>query len=99
MSLHHLKTTPPHFEALWDGSKTFEIRWNDRDIQLADCLVMEGWVDGRATDRAVSALVSHILEGGQYGLADGWACLLLKYMDRHDDRPTTTAPPPRSQGS
>jgi hypothetical protein len=98
MSLHHLKANPPHFQALWEGSKTFEVRWNDRDFQLADCLVMEEWIEGEPTGRAVSALVSHMLHGGEYGLADGWVCLSLKYMDRHDDRPTSTAPSPPSPG-
>lgn len=35
-SRHILKTTPDWFRAVWSGSKTFEIRLNDRNYQAGD---------------------------------------------------------------
>lgn len=37
---HTLKVVPPYFEALLDGTKTFEIRANDRAFQKGDRLVL-----------------------------------------------------------
>ena len=37
---HVLKVAPPYFEALNDGSKTFEVRRNDRAFQTGDTLVL-----------------------------------------------------------
>lgn len=36
--LHELKTWPTYFERIADGSKTFEIRRNDRGYQAGDTL-------------------------------------------------------------
>jgi hypothetical protein len=43
MTTHTLKCLSPWFEALADGSKTFEVRWNDRDFRVGDELVIEHW--------------------------------------------------------
>ncbi|GAA4123315.1 hypothetical protein GCM10022215_29900 [Nocardioides fonticola] len=40
MSEHILKVQPPYFDALADGSKTFEVRRNDRGFQRGDTLVL-----------------------------------------------------------
>jgi hypothetical protein len=40
MAEHVLKVVPPYFDALVDGSKTFEVRRNDRGYQTGDRLVL-----------------------------------------------------------
>ena len=40
MSEHILKVIPPYFDALVDGSKTFEVRKNDRAFQCGDTLIL-----------------------------------------------------------
>lgn len=40
MAEHVLKVQPPYFDALLDGSKTFEVRRNDRGFQRGDVLVL-----------------------------------------------------------
>ncbi len=88
MTVHRLKTDPSPFEALWLGYKTFEVRLDDRGFALADVLVMEEWVNGYPTGREVSAMVSHILQGGQYGVSEGWVVMSLRYLDRRDATPS-----------
>jgi hypothetical protein len=40
---HELKCWPPYFERLLDGSKTFEVRKDDRGYQTGDWLVLREW--------------------------------------------------------
>lgn len=83
MSHHILKTDPAVFEAVRVGSKTFEIRFDDRGFKIGDALELRETVSTGAEMLAGSALaytgrvllrrVSHVLTG--YGLTDGWCCL------------------------
>lgn len=41
--VHSIKVQPPYFDALVDGSKTFEVRPNDRSYQAGDVLVLNEW--------------------------------------------------------
>ena len=82
-SIHELKTDPDTFQAVWDGRKTFEIRFNDRGFKMGDVLwLKETDVPGHLikqgmkwqyTGRTLRRVVSHVLEG--YGLHSGWVCL------------------------
>lgn len=38
---HHLKTLPVYFDAVERGDKPFEVRFNDRDYQAGDILVLQ----------------------------------------------------------
>lgn len=40
MKTHVLKTAPAYFERVWDGSKTFEVRLDDRGYQAGDTVVL-----------------------------------------------------------
>lgn len=80
---HRLKTDPEAFAAVLSGAKTFEIRFNDRNYQVGDGLLLQETATTGAEMKAGAALVftgretfrtvSHVLTG--YGLADGWCCL------------------------
>jgi hypothetical protein len=71
MQLHTLKTWPDHFTALTDGSKTFEVRYDDRGFAVGDLLRLAEWDPdtSRFTDRMLLRRVTHLHRG--YGLADG----------------------------
>lgn len=44
MTEHTLKVQAPYFDALLDGSKTFEVRRNDRAYQRGDRIHLVEWV-------------------------------------------------------
>lgn len=79
MTEHVLKTLAPYFDAVADGSKTFELRKNDRGYKVGDVLVLQRWAEpGPLQDRDAAPLrkrVSYVLLGGQYGL-DREFCVL-----------------------
>ncbi len=41
--IHSLKTWPQYFSEVVAGRKRFEIRKNDRDFNVGDCLVLQEW--------------------------------------------------------
>lgn len=83
MRTHRLKTDPDVFDAVWNGKKTHEIRFNDRGFAVGDELVLQETRYSGAqmregsplefTGRVTTRCVSHIQSG--YGLGDGW-CIL-----------------------
>ncbi|AGB11011.1 TPA: DUF3850 domain-containing protein [Vibrio parahaemolyticus] len=76
--LHELKISEAHFEDVLAGRKTHEVRINDRNYQVGDVLHLQEIDENRQfTGQALNACVTHILKGGQYGLADDWCVLSL----------------------
>lgn len=39
-TLHELKSEPSYFQAVWDGDKTFEVRYDDRGYQKGDRILL-----------------------------------------------------------
>ena len=88
METHELKILPQYFKAVQDGSKTFEIRKNDRGFKVGDTLVLKEWeyikgkyVEEGYTGNKIKKEISYILEGGQYGLEKGYCILGLKDLE------------------
>lgn len=86
---HELKTDPDVFDAVAAGVKTFEIRLNDRDYQPGDGLLLRrtrdtGWAMKNTgapleyTGEEFRCIVTYVLRGPVYGLADGWAILSFR---------------------
>jgi hypothetical protein len=87
MRWHELKTDPDVFDAVAAGRKTFEIRLDDRGYGEGDGLYLRRT---RHTGRTMSVgmpleytgeeyrcVVTYVLRGPVYGLADGWAILSI----------------------
>ena len=80
---HKLKTDSEVFQAVVEGRKTFEIRFNDRDFKVGDELVLletihtgEQMKHGNPllySGNELRKTVSYVLSG--YGLQDGWVIL------------------------
>ncbi|EGU39425.1 DUF3850 domain-containing protein [Vibrio scophthalmi] len=77
--LHELKIQSHYFTEVLAGRKTCEVRFNDRDYQVGDCLnLREIGAKGEYTGQEMNIQISHVLQGGQFGIADGWCVLSLE---------------------
>lgn len=76
---HELKIWPEYFSAVQDGSKTFEIRNNDRGFAIGDTLVLKEWdpEKGELTGRELERKVSFLLPGGNFGVEVGYCVMAL----------------------
>lgn len=55
MTRHDLRTWPVYFEAVAAGTKTFEVRWDDRGFQAGDTVLLREWDNTAACDcRSIS---------------------------------------------
>lgn len=90
MSDHRLKIEPVYYDRLRDGSKTHEVRLNDRDYQVGDTITV-GRCEDRPSARFGACLgdcsrahtltfeITHVLPGdGRYGVMPGYCVLSLQ---------------------
>lgn len=75
--IHDLKILPEYFESVLKGVKTFELRKNDRNFKTEDMLKLREYSNGEYTGREVLKRVTYILEGGSYGLEEGYVILAI----------------------
>ena len=66
----------------------FEIRKNDRDYQLGDFLYLQEYDPGsrRYTGREQTAEVTYVLQGGQFGIEEGYVIMGIKRLQRASAR-------------
>lgn len=95
--IHILKTDSEVFRGVKTGVKRFEIRKNDRNFGIGDCLMLKEThytdVEMREgapleyTGRFILAEVTYILHGPIYGLIDGWVIMgiAVDYTGRECD--------------
>ncbi|GAA4354494.1 hypothetical protein GCM10023185_16420 [Hymenobacter saemangeumensis] len=79
---HELKTWPACFVALEAGNKTFDVRENDRNYRVGDALLLLEYEpeDQQYTGRSIMRWISHILQGGAFGVEAGWCVLGLSAL-------------------
>jgi hypothetical protein len=68
---HELKTWSAPFAAVWDLSKPYEVRVNDRDFKVGDGLILREWMPRakRFTGRAIVInRITYMTPGGAWGL-------------------------------
>lgn len=83
---YELKILPKYFKAVKEGTKTFEIRKNDRGFKVGDTLLLkeyeQDYTIGNSfqgyTGQEITKEITYILEGGQYGLEEGYCIASLK---------------------
>lgn len=85
-TIHELKTDPEVWDAVASGSKTFEIRKDDRGYRVGDVLLLRRtkytgaeMQQGKPLEYGgkIRMTISHILRGPIYGLQDGWVIMSL----------------------
>lgn len=87
---HELKAWPQYFRRVWDGSKTFEVRRDDRGFGVGDVLLLREYdpeLDSknpgeRWTGRELTASVTYLLRGGQLGIEKGYVVMSIKLIQR-----------------
>jgi len=76
--VHALKILPRYFAAIQRGTKTFEVRKNDRNFAEADTLMLREWSDELGyTGRTLRVRVNYIMHGGQFGLEEGYCVMAI----------------------
>jgi hypothetical protein len=80
MKTHTLKTWPVYYQAIADGSKTFEVRKNDRRFEVGDVLDLREWdpQTGAFTGREMGKVVSYVMRGGAFGIDPDFCVLGFK---------------------
>ncbi|HIC0324960.1 TPA: DUF3850 domain-containing protein, partial [Streptococcus agalactiae] len=62
MTQHLLNCYPEYFEAIMDGTKTFECRYNDRDFKVGDELLLREYDPQKGyTYRCIVRKITYIL--------------------------------------
>lgn len=76
---HELKTWIEYFEEVFMGHKAFEVRKNDRNFQVGDTLILKEWNSEteKYTGRQLARNVTYILEGGQFGVEEGYVVMSI----------------------
>jgi hypothetical protein len=84
---HELKCLDHFFGAINDGTKTFEVRFNDRDYRVDDMLLLcevkmvetQSIVKPVQTGRCVQRRVTYVLKHEDFpeGVPEGWCVLGL----------------------
>ena len=74
---HYLKIAPQYFKAVKDGTKTFEVRFNDRNFQVGDVLHLMEYDNGKTTGRIFSVEVTYLLDDPQY-CKEGYVVMAIK---------------------
>ncbi len=78
--IHNIKVHPSVVPALAQGLKTFEFRFNDRDYQVGDTLVMTPFDPQHPDITARGFLtfsVSYIIEGPAFGIPTGYCIMSI----------------------
>ncbi len=75
--IHELKTTSKYFQEMFMCHKTFEVRKNDRNFQNGDTLILKEWNGEQYTGRMMARTVNYILEGGQFGIEEGYVVMSI----------------------
>lgn len=75
--IHELKIWVEFFQRVFTGQKKFEVRKNDRHFMVNDTLHLKEWdnIKNDYTGRELFCKVTYILQGGQFGIEEGYCVM------------------------
>ena len=77
---HRLKITSEHFNSIWIHKKTAEMRFNDRNFQIGDKIILREIDElNNFTGNRIYIDITHILTGAEYGIIDGYC--MISFID------------------
>lgn len=81
---HELKCWPPYFDDVRTGRKPFEVRRQDRSFIVGDVLLLREWepVAEEFSGRSHRCRVSYVLDGGEFGIEDGFCVMGIERGER-----------------
>lgn len=74
--VHQIRLAGNYYDLVASGTKTFELRKNDRGYRAGDHLELMEFKDGRNTGRMIKAEITYILEDYS-GLEDGYCIMAI----------------------
>lgn len=81
MATHQLKVWSEYMDDLLNGSKTFELRYNDRDFQVEDSLLLMEYdkENQKYLTRELKVKITYILDNSVFdALKDGYIIMGIK---------------------
>ena len=75
---HNLKTFKNHFSEVILGNKKAEVRVNDRSFKNGEFLNLKEFHLGKYTGNEHKVKITHILNGGQYGINKKYVILSIE---------------------
>ena len=84
MKIYRLKTQHQFMMDVAIGKKTFEVRFNDRNYQVGDRLLLLGWDNKKKeyTGQEIETEITYILIGGQFGIEKGFVVMGIEVNER-----------------
>ena len=80
-----MKILPEYFEAVSDGFKRAEVRYNDRDFKIGDIYSLCEWDGEKFTGRSITIRITHVLHGAGFkGLAPNY-CMFSFVTQKEDE--------------
>lgn len=80
MRIHQLKIEKEYADAVYDGTKTFEVRLNDRDYRVGDLITFVVVEDNRSLGKTYE--ITYVFNGGEYGLDKDYVVLSIKDCEK-----------------
>ncbi|MFH1685695.1 MAG: DUF3850 domain-containing protein [Candidatus Micrarchaeota archaeon] len=82
-NMHVLKTEHNCWQAIYNGTKTFEYRKNDRDFKIGDTLLLKNYYpETESTGGEIHCDITYILYGGKFGIPDDYCIMQLKIISK-----------------
>ncbi|MGZ8362454.1 MAG: DUF3850 domain-containing protein [Caulobacteraceae bacterium] len=87
MAIHELKTWTDPFALVRRGAKPFELRWNDRDYQVGDTLVLQEFhpVQHRYTGEQEVREITCLITDEMFGVKPGYVAIGMREVPRAVD--------------